>query len=36
MLLVIDVGNTHITLGVFEEKELKGDFPYDYRVQPYL
>ena len=26
MLLVIDVGNTHITLGVFEEKELKGTF----------
>ena len=26
MLLVIDVGNTHITLGVFEDKELKGTF----------
>lgn len=26
MLLVIDVGNTHITLGVFEKKELKGTF----------
>lgn len=26
MLLVIDVGNTHITLGVFKEKELKATF----------
>ena len=26
MLLVIDVGNTHITLGVFKEKELVGTF----------
>lgn len=26
MLLVIDVGNTHITLGVFEKEELKGTF----------
>lgn len=26
MLLVIDVGNTHITLGVFEGKELKATF----------
>ena len=26
MLLVVDVGNTHITLGVFEDKELKGTF----------
>lgn len=26
MLLVIDVGNTHITLGVFDQKELKATF----------
>ncbi len=26
MLLVIDVGNTHITLGVFDKKELVGTF----------
>ena len=26
MLLVIDVGNTHITLGVFDKKELLGTF----------
>ena len=26
MLLVVDVGNTHITLGVFEGKELKATF----------
>ena len=26
MLLVIDVGNTHITLGVFDGKELKATF----------
>ena len=26
MLLVIDVGNTNITLGVFEGEELKGTF----------
>lgn len=26
MLLVIDVGNTHITLGVFDKKVLKGTF----------
>ena len=26
MLLVIDVGNTHITLGVFNKKELVGTF----------
>ena len=26
MLLVVDVGNTHITLGVFDGKELKATF----------
>ena len=26
MLLVIDVGNTNITLGVFDGEELKGTF----------
>lgn len=26
MLLVVDVGNTHITLGVYDGKELKGTF----------
>ena len=26
MLLVIDVGNTNITLGVFREKEILGSF----------
>ena len=26
MLLVIDVGNTHITLGVFDKKVLLGTF----------
>ena len=26
MLLVIDVGNTHITLGVFDGEELKATF----------
>lgn len=26
MLLVVDVGNTNITLGIFEEEELKGSF----------
>ena len=25
MLLVVDVGNTHITLGVFDGKELKNE-----------
>ena len=26
MLLVVDVGNTNITGGIFEEEELKGSF----------
>ena len=26
MLLVVDVGNTHITLGVFDGKEIKATF----------
>ena len=26
MLLVVDVGNTHITLGVFDGKDIKATF----------
>lgn len=33
MLLVIDVGNTNITLGVFREKELLGTFRMTTKIQ---
>ena len=36
MLLTIDVGNTNITLGVFENETLKGSVPYDERSVPGL
>ena len=29
MLLVIDVGNTNITLGVFEKRKIRGDISHD-------
>ncbi len=32
MLLVIDVGNTNITLGIFRGEELLGTFPDDHQA----
>ena len=36
MLLVIDVGNTNITLGVFRGEEILGKFPHEIQAAPYL
>lgn len=36
MLLVIDVGNTNITLGVFDGEEVKRNLPHDDQTEPAL
>ncbi len=36
MLLVIDIGNTNITIGVYKEDHLVGAFSYDNTYGTYI
>lgn len=36
MILVIEVGNTNITFGVYEGEKAGNNLPYDVQNAPYL